>query len=197
MVNHLAHLYLAKNNKDLLIGNFIADAVKGRQIETFSKGIQKGIVMHRAIDTFTDSHDVVKKSIIKFRPQLHKYAGIAVDVVYDHFLAKNWSDYHHEPLQDYAAQMYDLLNENSKILPLNSQRFLFYMTSRNMLFYYQELAHLQMVFNGMSKRSKFTSGLEKSVEILESNYLEIEAEFKEFFESLCEYISNEYPANLE
>ena len=90
-MNFLSHLYLAGDSEELIIGNFIADAVKGSAFNQFSPGIQKGIVLHRKIDTFTDSHPVVELSKQRLRERYKKYASVIIDIYYDHYLAKNWN----------------------------------------------------------------------------------------------------------
>lgn len=191
-MNYLAHIYLASEVPDLILGNYIADSIKGKQYESYPKGIQKGIIMHRDIDTFTDEHPIVRASILKFRPELSKFAGIAVDVVYDHFLAVKWTDHHSKSLDDFAQDVYRLLHEHWPHLTPQSQRFYHYMTTRNILVNYQHLEHLQQVFNGMAARSKYVSNLEKSVPVLIENYSEIETEFELFFVELKDYIQRKY-----
>ena len=101
-MNHLAHLYLSQTNVDLMVGNFIADRVKGKDLLNYSESVQKGIEMHRAIDTFTDEHAVVMKSKKRLFPVYHKYAAVIVDMFYDHILAKNWEEYSPISLKLYA-----------------------------------------------------------------------------------------------
>ncbi len=83
-MNYLAHLYLSGKSEELLIGNFIADSVKGAEIDKFSTEIKAGIVMHRLIDTYTDSHPIVSESKIRLREKYKKYSGVVVDIFYDH-----------------------------------------------------------------------------------------------------------------
>jgi len=116
-MNFLAHQYLSGNNNQLKIGNFIADAVKGKQYLNYSKDIQNGILLHREIDTFTDNHTLVKKSKQHLNARYGHYKGVIIDIFYDHFLAKNWSNYHLMPLEKYTAKTYILMQENSNDLP--------------------------------------------------------------------------------
>src|SRR4051812_44429809 len=109
-MNFLAHLYLSGDNDYVKLGNFIGDFVKGRNLnEQFPSGIARGIRLHRAIDEFTDSHPIVKKSKDRLRPAYRHYAPVIVDVFYDHFLARNWTRYSDTALADYAEQTYDLV----------------------------------------------------------------------------------------
>ena len=116
-MNFLGHLFLSKHSNELMIGNFIADAVKGKQHENFPPEIQRGIIMHRAIDFFTDHHETARKTALRFRPRFGKYAPVLVDVVYDHFLASNWDNHHHQTLEIFTRNAYELIQSNHHFLP--------------------------------------------------------------------------------
>ena len=91
-MNYLAHIYLSgDDDEDLMIGNYIGDCVKGRRISDYPFRIQCGLLLHREIDSFTDTHPVYLQSKRRFMPVAGHYAGVVCDVVYDHFLAKNRS----------------------------------------------------------------------------------------------------------
>ncbi|MGB3774600.1 MAG: DUF479 domain-containing protein, partial [Leeuwenhoekiella sp.] len=92
-MNFLAHIYLSQYDEQVTIGNFIADGIKGSKYKQFPIPIQKGILLHRSIDAYTDAHHLVRKSTKRLHPHYHHYSGIIVDIFYDHFLAKNWSSY--------------------------------------------------------------------------------------------------------
>ena len=89
-MNFLAHIYLSGDNDLIKIGNFMADGIRGKHYEYLPAEVQKGIVLHRAIDTYTDSHPIFRQSTKRLHHRYHHYAGVIVDVFYDHFLAKNW-----------------------------------------------------------------------------------------------------------
>src|SRR6188768_77560 len=102
-MNFLAHLYLSGNDNKIMVGNFIADFVKGRvALNQFEPAIIRGIELHRAIDEYTDNHPVVTISKNRLRPTYRHYSGVIVDVFYDHFLARNWNTYHSDLLPDFA-----------------------------------------------------------------------------------------------
>ena len=85
-MNYLAHLYLSGNDDELKLGNFIGDSVRGSDLSMYPPRVQDGIILHRGIDRYTDSHHVVMKSKLRLRPKYHKYAPVIVDMFYDHFL---------------------------------------------------------------------------------------------------------------
>ncbi|UTW61093.1 DUF479 domain-containing protein [bacterium SCSIO 12741] len=186
-MNHLAHIYLSGDDDDIIVGNYIADFVKGKKIYDYSSGVQKGIVLHRAIDSYTDSHPLVKNSVSRVRNSLGKFAGIAVDVYYDHFLAIHWSDYHKENLEDYAQDIYALLQARYPELPQYAQRFFQFMIQHNILVNYGRKDALRNVFYGLSQRTRFPSQLANSVDYLNENYEGLYEDFKAFFQDLIQF----------
>ncbi|MFN5345757.1 MAG: ACP phosphodiesterase [Bacteroidota bacterium] len=188
-MNYLAHLYLSGNNHEIMIGNFIADHVKGKQIELFDEEIVKGIKLHRLIDEFTDTHKVVEQSKIRLRSEFGKYSPVIVDVFYDHYLAIKWEQYHHEDLSLYADNFYTLLNNNHHRLPMRTQQMIQYMIPQNWLLNYKTIAGINKTLTGMSKRTKFESKMDVAAIYLDRYYSEFENEFNEYFEELRTYVS--------
>ena len=188
-MNYLAHLYLSGNNHEIMIGNFIADHVKGKQIELFDEEIVKGIKLHRMIDEFTDTHKVVEQSKIRLRSQFRKYSPVIVDVFYDHYLAVNWEKYHHEELSVFSNNFFILLNDNHHRLPLRTQQMIEYMIPQNWLLNYKTVAGINKTLTGMSKRTKFDSRMDEAAIYLDRYYADFEQEFNEYFEELRRYVS--------
>jgi len=183
-MNYLAHIYLSGEDQQLKIGNFIADSVKGKKYNIFPDRIQEGIILHRAIDTYTDSHPIVKKSVHRlFEPYSH-YSAVIVDILYDHFLAANWDDYSNIPLEEYVADFYDLLNNNYEILPLRVQHFLPYMIKDNWLLSYATVDGIGRILHQMDYRTTNKSNMKLAVKELELYYSEFGEEFKSFFKDL-------------
>ena len=187
-MNFLAHIYLSGNNEQLILGNLIADAVKGKQINNFNEDIIKGIRLHRLIDNFTDHHIVFKSSVNRLEPVYKKYASVIIDIYYDHFLAKNYHKYSGISLSQTAHTAYNILIRNYDILPLRSKRMLPYMVTQNWLEGYAYLTDLQRVFNGMSRRASFVSGMENAIFDLKKDYAAYENEFNLFFPDIINYI---------
>ncbi|MEX1384324.1 ACP phosphodiesterase [Lutibacter sp.] len=186
-MNFLAHLYLSKDNKNILIGNFISDAIKGKKYKKYPKEIQAGILLHREIDTFTDTHPIVKKSMRRLNKRYRHYNGVIIDILYDHFLAKNWSDYSEIPLELYAENVYSFLSENSDTFPEELQHLLPYMIQYNWLVNYASLEGIERVLKGMNKRTKGISKMDLAIEDLKLHYSEFEADFTAYFQELIEF----------
>ena len=189
-MNFLAHVYLSGDNEPLLVGNFFGDFVKGSQMDIYPEEIQKGIRLHRSIDHFTDTHEIVLQSKVRLRDQFRHYAPVIVDVYYDHFLAKNWSTYSAVPLMDYTTQFYQKIQTYIDILPKGVIHMLNYMSKDNWLYHYQFLEGIQRAFVGMSRRTKFESKMEQAVEALKDHYSAFESEFQSFFPLLQKHVSN-------
>jgi len=183
-MNFLAHIYLSGDNDFIKIGNFMADGIRGKQFEHFPQDVQKGIILHRFIDTYTDSHDVFRQSTKRLHEKYHHYAGVIVDIVYDHFLAKNWSKYSDEKLEDFIDRFYSSLHKNYAILTEKTQDLMPYMIERNWLLSYRTVEGIHQILTQMDRRSKNISKMQFASEELKEYYAEFEQEFTTFFEDI-------------
>ena len=183
-MNFLAHLYLSENKTNIMIGNFIADHVRGNNYTHFHNEIQQGIFLHREIDTFTDAHPIVRKSKRRLHKRYRHYDGVIIDIFYDYFLAKNWSSYSEIPLQLYTQAIYQLFKDKSLELPIKSQNFIRYMIEYDILYNYQFKDGIAKVLNGMNHRTKGKSQMNLAIEDLEILQDELEEDFIIFFKDL-------------
>lgn len=189
-MNFLAHAFLSGNDPDILFGNFVADSIKGSMIERYTPEVKQGVILHRAIDDFTDHHPVVRKSIERLQPAFRKYSGVVTDIYFDHFLAKYWSEYTDQDLSAFATRVYKLLIVRYASLPPRSKRILPWMIAQNWLVGYANLNDLQRVFNGMSRRARFDSGMDHAVGFLKIHYGEFLDDFRMFFPELMQEFQN-------
>ncbi|MAT90325.1 MAG: ACP phosphodiesterase [Flavobacteriaceae bacterium] len=183
-MNFLAHIYLSGTDEGVIIGNFIADGIKGRRYLKYPESIQKGILLHRAIDTFTDQHTTVKQSTARLHKNYGHYSGVIVDILYDHFLAKNWERYHDTPLTEFVSDFYALLRDNFAVLPTRIQRMMPYMITDNWLESYASVPGISKILKQMNIRTKGVSKMNFAVIELEAYYEEFESEFTSFFSEL-------------
>ena len=165
----------------------ISDFVKGKDRFGFSGNIQKGIVLHRSIDEFTDLHAATKKAKEIFRPHYRLYSGAIIDILYDHFLAKNWLNYSEIPLEIYAKNVYSFFQENIGIFPPEMQRLLPYMIEYNWLVSYASISGIEKTLVGMNKRTKGISKMDLATEDLIIHYDEFESDFAAFFIELMQF----------
>ncbi len=192
-MNYLAHIYLSGEEDELKIGNFIADSVKGKQFIHFPPMIQKGIILHRAIDTYTDSHPTVRKSTHRLFKNYSHYSSVIVDIYYDHFLAANWKDYSDIPLEEFVEDFYVLLQNNKKILPKKVEQFLPYMIEANWLLSYASIEGIGRILWQMNLRTGNQSKMDLAVEDLQLHYPLFESEFKSFFQDLRTFTKDSLP----
>ncbi|MEO8253742.1 MAG: acyl carrier protein phosphodiesterase [Flavobacterium sp.] len=186
-MNFLAHIYLSGNNDFIKIGNFMADGIRGKQFETYPLAIQKGILLHRAIDTFTDAHPIFRESTKRLHERYHHYAGVIVDIFYDHFLAKNWNNYSDQTLEKYVASFYESLHENYTLLSERTQKMLPIMEQENWLLSYQSIEGIHQILTQMDRRTKNSSNMRFASEELHLYYGAFEKEFTLFFEEIKTY----------
>ncbi|MBV1922570.1 MAG: acyl carrier protein phosphodiesterase [Flavobacteriaceae bacterium] len=189
-MNFLAHIYLSGNEEGVIIGNFIADGIKGKKYKKYPLSIQKGILLHRGIDSYTDQHPTVRLSTKKLHENHGHYSGVIVDILYDHFLAKNWKQYHQTPLDEYVENFYELLRNSYDILPVRIKRMMPYMISDNWLLSYESISGISTILNQMSRRTRIDSNMNFAVYELEKYYTEFEEEFTSFFEELKAFSDN-------
>ncbi len=189
-MNYLAHIYLSGDDDLVTIGNFIADGIKGKKYKDEEIDVQMGILLHRHIDTYTDAHKTVRKSTKRLHAKYGHYSGIIVDILYDHFLAKNWNNYSNVPLHEYVDNFYDSLEKYFDKLPLRIQKMMPYMIADNWLLSYASIDGISRVLEGMNRRTKNRSGMDKAVNELEAFYIEFENEFTHFFDDLIIFSNN-------
>lgn len=183
-MNFLAHIYLSGENDLLKIGNFMADGIRGKQFENYPLEVQKGILLHRAIDTFTDAHPVFRQSTKKLHSRYHHYAGVIVDIFYDHFLAKNWAVYSEEKLETFVGRFYDSLHDNYEILSEKTKEIMPYMIQQNWLVSYRTVEGIKQILTQMDGSTKNESKMRFATEELLDYYTQFESDFSLFFTDL-------------
>lgn len=167
-----------------MVGNFIADKIKGNNLNEFSDGIQKGIILHRMIDHYTDNHPVTRKSRDRIRNQYHKFSGIVIDLYYDHFLSVNWDNYSNVSLIRFTRESYRTLFRYYFLLPPTLKRILPWMAAGNWLLSYREIDNIGLALKGISTRIKVNSGIENGGRELKLYYQEFHQDFMMFFPDL-------------
>lgn len=181
-MNYLAHAYLSFNHEPTLVGNMISDYIKGKKKFDYAIEIQKGIQLHRKIDTFTDAHEATKQAKQFFKPSVGVYSGAFVDVVYDHFLALDAtvfsSSFH---LNDFAVSTYQLLQNNHHIVPEKFGKMLPYMQQQNWLYNYQFLWGIEKSFEGVVRRANYLSSSATAFEAFQQHYDELQNCYNAFF----------------
>ena len=189
-MNFLAHIYLSGEDEDLQFGNFIADTIRGKHYQHFSSGIQKGIVLHRAIDSFTDQHLIFRQHCKLFFPDHGHYARVIMDVLYDHFLAAHWELYHPDPLEDFVAAFYKKTAERSADIPLKMLPLFKSMQQQNWLVQYASIDGLENILKHMSKRTSFPAQFDSAIPLIKKGKEQMLPQFNAFFKELCVFSKN-------
>jgi acyl carrier protein phosphodiesterase len=191
-VNFLGHIFLTPDDDELLLGNFIADSVKGNPENRFPERITQGIRLHRAIDEFTDKHPLVKQGVERFRESQGRYAPVVIDVVYDHVLASNWQLFHNEDLKGFTDKVYGRLDSLSNYFPPPVQRYFPYMKQQNWLYNYQFEWGLRKSLEGLDRRSNTVTQMYLSVDVYQNNQEIFLQEFEVFLSEVQEMVQANY-----
>ena len=195
-MNFLAHIYLSGNNDLIKIGNFVGDWIKGNEFKKYVPDIQKGILMHRFIDSYTDNHPIVKKSKNRLNDKYHKYSGIIIDIFYDHFLAKNWQTYSPVILNDFISSLKESLLINMHHFSPEIQEFIPRFMKFGWMESYVTLEGIELVLQGMSRHTSLPDKTEDAIKILQVYYTNFENEFLEYFPQLIKRIEEDYEVEL-
>jgi acyl carrier protein phosphodiesterase len=195
-LNYLAHIYLSGSDELLKIGNFMGDAVHGNKYLTLDPTIQKGILLHRAIDTFTDAHPIFRQSKHRLHEKYGHYSGIITDIFYDYFLSKNWEKFSEKPLEEFIVQFYDSLKTHYQLLNEKTQQIVPYLISQNWLATYASKKGIELTLKRMDYRMKRQSNMQQSITELSLFEQEFETEFLTFFKELCSFTENWKSENL-
>ena len=190
-MNFLAHIYLSGNSNEIRLGNFIADYVKGAEHTRYPTLVQRGILLHRKIDYFTDTHPIVKQHKLLFQPKYRKHAGVVTDIVYDHFLASEWHHFSDTPFDDYVDQVHDWLNDYMDSIPLEMRKIMPGFIRNNWLRSYKTLEGIESVLIGMSKGTSMPPENTFAIYVMHKNYQNLKKDFFAYFELLCEYSQKE------
>lgn len=180
-MNFLGHLALSGEDPLVITGNFMADAVKGRDLSRFAPGIERGIRLHRAIDVFTDAHHLTLSGRDRLRAHAGHYAGVVLDLFYDHLLAAEWAEHVGGALPAFAQRMYTLLQEHRVHLPERTQRMLPIMVQGDWLSGYARIEGLARALDGLSRRALNGVAMKGAERVLVDNYPAYRSEFGAFF----------------
>ena len=190
-MNWLAHAFLSSSDIDFRLGNFLADIVKGRDLHGMPPHFLSGVRCHKAIDAFTDSHPVPRRSRMRIAGTWRRFSGILIDVFYDHYLAVNWERYADVPLPVFTASIYSALAQRLDALPERARYAARIMAAEDHLGAYARMegveAALRRISHRLSTRTNRAIALESATASLESNYQGIGEDFAEFFPQLQEH----------
>lgn len=183
-MNFLGHLFLSGHDDQVIVGNFMADAVKGRDLSRFDAGLQRGIRLHRAIDSFTDGHPLQRRGRERAHAHAGRYASVVMDLFYDHVLAVHWNEFHPEPLATFAQRMYRLLERNLAVMPDRTRRMVPYMIEGDWLTSYATLEGIAWALDGLSRRVPEGGSMRGAETVLREHFETYTAEFRVFLPAI-------------
>jgi len=196
-MNYLAHLYLSGQSDEVLLGNFIGDYVKGQSYLRYAEDVQKGIILHRAIDAFTDQHFLVREAGNFFRPVYGRYAGIVTDVIFDHFLACYWQEYSPYTLRQFAKHVHAVLLSNFFQLPGRVKGFLPFLIQHKRLESYAHPEGIQQSLHIMAHRTSLPDHTNEAMDILHADFFVLKELFERFFAELVAYVEGTHGVNIQ
>lgn len=186
-MNYLAHAYLSFNLPGVLVGNLISDFVKGKKQFDYPPEVRKGIVLHRAIDAFTDKHAATARAKEIFRPFYRLYSGAFVDVVYDHFLANDLTQFAGNDLFDFSQRVYHTLDQEVDLFPEPFKMLFPYMKQHNWLYNYRQRHGIGKSFEGVVRRAAYLTDSQTAFRLFEDHYDALQDCYDDFFPSLKAY----------
>jgi acyl carrier protein phosphodiesterase len=186
-VNYLAHAYLSFNKPEVLVGNMISDFVKGKKKFDYPPVVQLGIMLHRAIDQFTDEHMATRTAKKIFQPYYRLYGAAFVDVVYDHFLANDANEFPENTLQPFAQEVYETLGQHRHLFPEPFAGMFPYMKQYDWLYNYRQRWGIKRSFEGVARRALYIKESNTAFALFEEHYDALEQCYRDFFPALKEF----------
>ncbi|MNF90197.1 Acyl carrier protein phosphodiesterase [compost metagenome] len=182
-MNYLAHLYLGGQQPEQLLGSLYEDFVKGPLAGRYPLPLEAAIRLHRQIDVFTDNHPLVLQSLGRFPRERRRYAGIILDVFFDHCLAAHWQDYAEQPLEQFTGRVYQVLAAQAD-LPGRLAQIAPSMAADDWLGSYRDFAVLEQVFRGIARRLSRPEGMDGALELVDALYAPLMDDFRSFYPEL-------------
>ncbi len=191
-MNFLAHVYLSGSDELIQLGNFSGDYVKGTNFSSFPEKVAVGLKMHRTIDSYTDSHPAFAESRKRLVPVYGRYAGVVVDIFYDHILATTWENYCDKPLIPYTRTFYYNMVRNFRYLPKEVKYFLPFVIQSGRLASYATTQGISEALTIMSRRTTLPDKTAAAINLLRADYNEFKSDFEVVFPFLIELVEREY-----
>ena len=180
------------NDPEILVGNLISDFVKGKKKFDFPQGIQNGITLHRAIDTFTDTHEATRKAKEVFRPHYRLYSGAFVDVIFDHFLAVDKNEFIENSLYDFSLQVYSVIEKQAQWLPEHFAHMFPYMKEQNWLYNYHTRWGTEKSLGGVVRRAAYLTESDTAFRLFEDHYQLLQGCYRQFWVELKPFARREF-----
>lgn len=192
-MNYLAHLYFAQPNADSHYGNLLGDFGGLRNKKQLPKRIKLGLENHYLVDKYTDNHPLIKRTKTHFSAQRKRFAGIAIDVLFDHFLIRHWTKFHHQPFTEFKENSYQLLQQNLTIMPSRMQYVVTRITQNDWFNEYQSIEGVGVALDNIAKRIRFNNQFHGCIEDIHLHYHDLDEVFLQFFPQLQAHVKSHSP----
>jgi acyl carrier protein phosphodiesterase len=183
-MNYLAHAWLSGSDPQWILGGYLGDHVRGQDWRDYPRPVAAGIMLHRRIDSHVDAHPAFKRARERLNPPFRRYAGILLDMYFDHQLASQWQAISDQPLADYARDQYRLLRKNRDLLPESLKRFADYLEANNLLFAYRQAPAVARSLAGIGRRLRRANPLHEGMTELLRNAEGLNKDFSELWPEL-------------
>jgi len=192
-MNYLAHLYFAQQTADSHMGNLLGDFRRGVDISQFNSAVLKGLSNHQKVDRYTDQHVRVKASKALFAKSNRRFAPVALDVLYDHFLCKTWDDFGMVPFSQFTQSCYRLLSQRLVNMPPRMQTVVTHMVNNDGLSLYNDMKGVNKAISHLSSRIRFSNSFASCIDDIAANYDELYSNFLRFLPDLIQHVQQDNP----
>ena len=187
-MNWLTHLFLSEPNAAFRIGNLLPDMVGPAALAGVSLEMMRGVRQHRRIDAFTDSHPIVRRSVARVGPEFRRFGGIFVDIYFDHFLSREWTNFSGMPLRTFTQEVYDCFESHRHEIPREAHEPLDKMKAEDWLSSYGDLRGVATTLGRIGLRLRRPTPLAEGARILEADYAGFHGDFAAFFPELISHV---------
>lgn len=195
-MNFLGHLYLSGYNTELMLGNFSGDFLKGNSYKAYPANFQKGVLLHRAIDSFTDTHPITRECKLYFSDKYQKYAGIVTDIIFDFFLIQSWELFSTDSLYDFRQWVHNRLKENIEIMPTKAQKIIPNFIQKKWLETYATLNGIELVLSRMAVRTSLPAYSGHAMVVIKRHYNYFLNQFIDFYYDMIDYVNRKYELGI-
>jgi acyl carrier protein phosphodiesterase len=189
-MNYLAHALLSLNDPDIQLGNLMGDFVKGNKYDVYPEKVKAGILLHRHIDHYTDTHPSIREAIAFLKPVYRLSGGIFVDILFDHFLANDDRYFNNESLLQFTNQVYENITHNDAHLNERMRNLFFHMSTNNWLYNYRTISGLEQAIQGLCRRHPFLGEPTEALTIIQNEYDELRNLYTGFFPMLHRFVQD-------
>ena len=187
-MNYLAHITLSKPTTESLIGNLLGDFCKGVAVDTLSGAVSAGLANHRAVDRFTDTHPLVKQAKAEFSATRRRFAGVALDVLFDHLLIRHWPCFYRTDFVSFKQQVYQRLAQAEPLMPESMQQVMRKVRLYDWFAQYQQLADVGVALDNIARRIRFSNQFSGMLDEIRPLYPQLEQSFLQFYPQLIQHV---------